>query len=84
VEHTIPRLTLYYRESCHLCDDMWQRLREIQTQLNFKLVRVDVDSQTELQQRFGALIPVLLAGDQIICNYYLDPVALERYLTGVV
>jgi len=84
VEHTIPRLTLYYRESCHLCDDMWQHLREIQTQLNFKLVRVDVDSQTELQQRFGALIPVLLAGDQIICNYYLDPVALERYLTGVV
>jgi hypothetical protein len=63
---------------------MWQHLREIQTVLNFKLVRVDVDSQTELQQRFGALIPVLLAGDQIICNYYLDPVALERYLTGVV
>ena len=84
MEHTIPRLTLYYRESCHLCDDMWQHLREIQTVLNFKLVRVDVDSQTELQQRFGALIPVLLAGDQIICNYYLDPVALERYLTGVV
>ena len=63
---------------------MWQHLREIQADCDFKLVRVDVDSRSELQQRFGTLIPVLLGGDQIICNYFLDPVALQRYLAGVV
>lgn len=63
---------------------MWQHLREIQTERKFELVQVDVDSQPEFQQRFGTLIPVLLGDDRIICNYFLDPVALERYLTGVV
>ena len=75
---------LYYRENCHLCDDMWQHLLEIKAARDFQLVLVDVDSEVELQQRFGTLIPVLLGGDQVICNYYLDPVALERYLTGIV
>ena len=63
---------------------MWQHLREIQTERKFKLVQVDVDCRPEFQRRFGTLVPVLLGDDQIICNYYLDPVALEQYLTGVV
>lgn len=48
------------------------------------MVRVDVDSHSVLQARFGALVPVLIGGDRIICNYYLDPVALDRYLAGIV
>ncbi|MCP5407062.1 MAG: glutaredoxin family protein [Chromatiaceae bacterium] len=63
---------------------MWQHLRDIQTERNFELVRVDVDSHSVLQARFGALVPVLIGGDRIICNYYLDPVALDRYLAGIV
>jgi thioredoxin-like negative regulator of GroEL len=80
----VPKLILYYRKSCHLCNDMWQHLRELQAERNFELVRVDVDSQLELQQRFGSLIPVLLGDNQIICNYSLDPEALDRYLTRFV
>ncbi|MCB1829686.1 MAG: glutaredoxin family protein [Gammaproteobacteria bacterium] len=77
-------MTLFTRASCHLCEDMWQHLQEIQTERKFELVQVDVDSEPELQQRFGSLIPVLLGDDRIICNYFLDPVALEQYLAGVV
>ena len=86
MKSTTPRLTFYYRENCHLCDDMWRHLRELQTgrDFDFELVRVDVDSDNVLQQRFGTLVPVLLGDDRVICNYYLDPEALERYLTGVV
>lgn len=80
----IPSLTLYYRESCHLCDDMLQHLREIQNERDFSLVRVDVDSHPELQRCYGSRIPVLVGDDQILCNYFLDPAALERYLTGFV
>ena len=84
MEQNAPKLTLYYRENCHLCDDMWQHLREIQADREFEFKPVDVDSRPELQQRFGTLIPVLVGSDRIICNYYLDPVALDHYLTGFV
>lgn len=77
-------LTLYYRETCHLCEDMLQQLREIQQEHPFDLVQIDVDSDPGLQQRFGALVPVLSGGERILCNYYLDPVALQRYLADSV
>jgi hypothetical protein len=63
---------------------MWQYLRELQSAWDFELLQVDVDSQPELQQQYGTLVPVLLGDDRIICNYYLDPTALQRFLTGVV
>ncbi len=75
-------LLFYYRDGCHLCDDMWQHLQSLQEALAFKLEPINVDSDPELQRRFGTLIPVLAADEEIICNYYLDPVGLERYLDG--
>ena len=43
---------------------------------------IDVDSQTELARRFGTLVPVLAAADDIICHYELDRVALARHLAA--
>ena len=77
-------LTLYYREACHLCEDMLQQLHEIQQEHPFDLVQIDVDSDPGLRQRFGALVPVLSGGERILCKYYLDPVALQRYLADSV
>jgi len=63
---------------------MWQHLLEVRSQRSFDIVQVDVDSESGLQQRFGTLVPVLAGDDRIICHYYLDPVALDSYLTGTV
>ena len=41
---------------------------------------IDVDTAPALQQRYGTLVPVLAAGDTIICHYELDRVALARHL----
>ncbi|MCW8890665.1 MAG: glutaredoxin family protein [Sedimenticola sp.] len=73
-------LTFYYRDGCHLCEDMWHHLREIQEQRSFEVEFMNIDSDPGLQSRFGTLIPVLAAGERVICNYYLDPIALEQYL----
>jgi len=73
-------LTFYFRQGCHLCDDMWQLLLEQQQESGFQLQAMDVDSSPELQSRFGTLIPVLASGEDIICNYYLDLVALNGFL----
>ncbi|WP_275099337.1 glutaredoxin family protein [Sedimenticola hydrogenitrophicus] len=73
-------LTFYYRDGCHLCEDMWQHLQVIRDTRPFDLQLIDVDGDPQLQARYGKLIPVLAAGDDVICNYYLDPIGLERFL----
>ncbi|MEJ1356120.1 MAG: glutaredoxin family protein [Candidatus Sedimenticola sp. (ex Thyasira tokunagai)] len=80
------RLQFYYREGCHLCDDMWRQLEQMQIEHPFELERLDVDESAETRERLGHLIPVLEGGGETICHYYLDPVALKNYLikTGAI
>lgn len=75
-------LVFYYRNGCHLCEDMWQHLRELQQDRPFDVKPVDIDLDSRLQKQYGTLIPVLAAEEQVICHYYLDPVALMHYLDG--
>ncbi len=78
-----PDLTLYVRQGCHLCDDMQARLQELQPRLKFSLSSVDVDADPVLEARYGDLVPVLTDGDQQICHYFLDELALEKLAGGV-
>ncbi len=73
-------LTFYFRPGCHLCDDMWQQLQALQQQRPFRLTPVDVDGDPDLQRRYGSLVPVLATGEEVICHYYLDPMALDLFL----
>ncbi len=79
----INALTFYYRDGCHLCEDMWHQLREIQEQRSFGIQFENIDMDPELKERYGLLIPVLAAGEKVICNYYLDPIALEKHLDQI-
>ncbi|MCB1860071.1 MAG: glutaredoxin family protein [Gammaproteobacteria bacterium] len=59
---------------------MWQQLQEMRKERPFALQAVDVDGSRALVERFGQLVPVLAAGEHILCSYYLDPVALRSFL----
>lgn len=74
-----PRLTLYGRSHCGLCEQMWHELEALPERERFDLETVDIDSQPALIQRYGTLIPVLAAGGQELCHYFLDPEVLRRY-----
>ena len=74
-------LVLYHRPGCHLCEQMLAALYvtygdEIEVSL------VDVDSDPSLKERYGLRIPVLAAGDKVICEARLDEGALDRYFMG--
>lgn len=75
-------LTLYYRLGCHLCDDMRDALREFQPALDFRLREIDIDRDPLLRARYGVLIPVLCLGEQEVCHYFLDAVALQQALSA--
>jgi thiol-disulfide isomerase/thioredoxin len=75
------QLTLYGRAGCHLCHDMAQELAPIADAYRARIVEIDVDSDPELELRYGERVPVLLgpAGEEI-CHYFLDVAALRSAL----
>jgi hypothetical protein len=79
----VPALVVYGREECHLCQDMIAALREWQARLHFHLEVVDVDSDDNLKSLYGERVPVLVAGGEEICHYYLDHVVLDAYFTKI-
>ncbi len=70
-------IKLYGREYCSLCSTMRSQLAEI----GVPVLWVDIDDDPGLEERFGDLVPVLVApsGDEI-CHYHLDRPALDAYL----
>jgi len=80
-----PQFTIYSRSYCHLCDDMLQALRAVDTTGVFKIDVIDIDADPELVARYDELVPVLMAHrvgapPLQICHYFLDFVALNAFL----
>lgn len=78
-----PRLKLYYRSGCSLCEEMQRELLSAQSEYRFELESIDVDSRQELVDSYGHKVPVLTSaeGDEI-CHYFLDNTALDGYFSG--
>jgi len=74
------RLTVLSRAYCHLCDEMIDALRALQSGADFALEVRDVDDDPMLEARFGERVPIVLAGDQEICHYRLDLPAVHAWL----
>jgi glutaredoxin len=54
-----PKLTLYSRRDCCLCDEMKAVIGEVASKLAFELEEIDVDTSAELQKHYGEQVPVL-------------------------
>lgn len=82
-EGTKAQLTLYGRSYCHLCDEMLAALGPLRDEFGFTIDVVDVDSDAALEQRFGALVPVLIHADTELCHYRLDAPKVRAYLVKI-
>lgn len=74
-----PVLTVYGRSYCHLCSDMMAALEALKPQYGFVIEWVDIEDDDPLEARFGEWVPVLMAGDEEICHYHLDPLRLDAH-----
>jgi glutaredoxin len=54
-----PKLTLYSRKDCCLCDEMKDTIRQVSAKIPLDLEEIDVDGVAELQAEYGAEVPVL-------------------------
>ncbi len=75
------QLTLYSREGCHLCEDMQNLLPAYLDEAGLSLDIIYIDNNSDLEQQYGTLVPVLKAGEYEICHYFLDVKALQQYIS---
>jgi glutaredoxin len=55
----MPKLTLYTRQGCHLCEDAKAALLELKNEWDFSFEEVDIESSDELTEQYGLMIPVV-------------------------
>ncbi|MGB1310308.1 MAG: glutaredoxin family protein [Leucothrix sp.] len=65
-------LIVYYREGCHLCDEMASHLHKHQPEFNYQLEWVDIDKDPELKQRYNVDIPVVRYQGEVIFYHFFD------------
>lgn len=76
---TVRRWTILSRPDCSLCEALhWELLQLLGPQAHIRLV--DISGDAELEGRYGTRIPVLLADEEFICAYRLDPERVASHL----
>ena len=72
----MPKLHLYTRRQCGLCDAFVDALEAAQPRLPLDMR--DVDADPAWRERFGHDVPVLTdAADRVICMHHFDAAALR-------
>ncbi len=67
-----PRLTLYSRAWCHLCEEMRDALEPLAQAFGATVEVVDVDADPALVERYDELVPVLVCDGVELSRYRLD------------
>jgi glutaredoxin len=75
-----PKLTLYSRKDCCLCDEMKAVVREVAAKIPLEIVEIDVDETPDLRDEFGAEVPVLFIDGRKAFKYRVTAAELERRL----
>ncbi|MFC6287988.1 glutaredoxin family protein [Nocardioides sp. GCM10027113] len=79
---TDPRVTLYTRPGCHLCDAAREVVDRVCRDLGEQFVEVDIDRDPLLQERFGEEIPVTFVDGRQHDFWRVDEVRLRAALAG--
>jgi len=81
-ERHAPRVTLYTRPGCHLCDDARVLIQSVCAELGEEYVEISIDGDPELRQRFGEEIPVTFVDGRQHDFWRVDPARLRRALSA--
>ena len=77
-----PRVTLYSRPGCHLCDDAREVVARVCDDLGETWVEVDIESDHDLEDRFGEEIPVTFVDGRQHDFWRVDETRLRAALGG--
>jgi len=76
-----PKLTLYTRKDCCLCDEMKAVVRAVSAKIPLDLEEIDVDGAAELAEKLGDQVPVLFIDGRKAFKYRVTEKELRSRLT---
>ncbi len=76
-----PRVTLYSRPGCHLCDDARVVIEQVCAELGESYAEVSVDDDDDLRRRFGDEVPVTFVDGRQHDFWRVDATRLRDALT---
>ena len=71
---SIPSVTLFHAQGCHLCD----RARDVLDRVGVAYESVDITGDDELEGRYREWLPVVEIDGARAFVYYVDEAALRR------
>jgi glutaredoxin len=74
-----PRVTLYTRRGCHLCEEAEAVVRRL-TRWRADVEVVDIDADPALTDRYTVRVPVVAVNGDEVAEYEVDPAALRAAL----
>ncbi len=75
-----PRVRLYGKPGCHLCDEARRVVAQVCADLGESYDEVDITTDPELVRRFGEEIPVTFVDGEQHDFWRVDPLRLARVL----
>ena len=69
----MPRLVMYSRPGCHLCDDA----RAVLLRIGEPFDEIDIDSDDELFKRYLERIPVVALDGEELYDFFVDETDLR-------
>ncbi len=74
-------VNFYYRQGCHLCEDLYAELLPYEQRHALKINMHNIDHDPVLKAKYNEFIPVLTdADDNEICHYFFDKASFEKLL----
>jgi len=77
-------LIVYYRDGCHLCEQVVASLFQLQQELKFNIETIDVDNDprvsAEKRTQYHADVPVVTYRDEVIFYHFFDEIAVREAL----
>jgi len=69
-------VSIYSRSNCHLCEVALGVLEEMRDELDFQITKILIDGNSELEERYGEQVPVILINNEPHDFFRVDP---ERF-----
>ncbi len=76
----MPKLVLYGKPGCHLCDEARAEIERVRGDRPFELEQVDITLDPVLNRRYGERIPVLALDGEELFELRVDGDALLQRL----
>jgi len=73
-------LIVYYRDGCHLCEQMVASLFQLQKELKYEIKQIDIDTDPVLRKKYHVDVPVVTYQGEVIFYHFFDEDQLRKSL----